>query len=108
MSDYCYFPFYFPSISNTFFIDQPIVASFPHFLGRVGNFTSKLEGINPNKENHESYSIIEPTLGVPLNQRATSQSNLVTGDLTAFKSDLAKFSNMVIPMFWLSVTVRKF
>lgn len=88
-------------------IDQPIVASFPHFLGRLGNFTHKLEGINPNKEEHESYTIIEPVLGVPLNQRATSQSNLVTKDLSAFKSDIARFSNMVIPMFWISVTVRQ-
>lgn len=78
------------------FLDQPIVASFPHFLGRVGNFTNKLEGIHPNKVKHESYSIIEPVLGVPLNQRATSQSNVVTQDLSGFKSDIAKFSNMVI------------
>jgi scavenger receptor class B, member 1 len=82
------------------------VASFPHFLNRPGNFTKRLEGLQPNKEEHESYAIIEPTLGVPLNQRATSQSNVVTGDLSGFKSDIAKFSHMVIPMFWLSVTVR--
>lgn len=67
----------------------------------------KLEGLHPDQEKHESYAIIEPTLGVPLNQRATSQSNVVTKDLSGFKTDIAKFSNMVIPMFWLSVTVRK-
>ena len=92
---------------NKILTDQPIVASFPHFLGRSGNFTQKLKGIRPNRAKHESFSIIEPVLGVPLNQRATSQSNIVIGDLSEFKPDIARFSNMVIPMFWISVTVRE-
>jgi hypothetical protein len=91
----------FFSCLNFFFSDQPIVASFPHFLARAGNFTDRLEGIHPDKEKHQSYSIIEPVLGVPLNQRASSQSNVVTGNLRGFKYDIAKFSNMVIPMFWI-------
>jgi CD36 family len=85
---------YFPS-------DQPIVASFPHFYARPGKFLEKLDGLHPRADKHRSYTIIEPTLGVPLNQRAVSQSNVVTKDLSAFKADIARFSNMVIPMFWI-------
>lgn len=40
-------------------------------------------------------------MGVPLNQRATSQTNVVTTNLRSFKADIARFSDMVIPMFWL-------
>lgn len=42
-------------------------------------------------------------MGVPINQAARSQSNLVVGDVSSFKSDIAKFSNMVIPMMWLDI-----
>lgn len=83
------------------FSDQPIVASFPHFYSRPLNLSDKLEGLNPDPEKHTSYTIVEPTLGVPLNQRAVSQSNIVTGNLRKFKSDIAKFSDLIIPMFWL-------
>lgn len=88
-------------IVSFLFTDQPVVASFPHFYTRPGKFLDKLEGIHPNASKHRSYTIIEPTLGVPLNQRAVSQSSVVTKDLRGFKSDIAKFSNMVIPMFWV-------
>lgn len=40
-------------------------------------------------------------MGVPLNQRATSQTNVVTKNLRSYKADIARFSDMVIPMFWL-------
>lgn len=42
-------------------------------------------------------------MGVPINQAARSQLNLVIGDVSSFKSDIAKFSNMVIPMMWLEI-----
>lgn len=40
-------------------------------------------------------------MGVPLNQRAASQTNLVTKNLRSFKADIARFSDMVIPMVWM-------
>lgn len=83
-----------------FLLDQPIVASFPHFTSRPGKFLEKLEGIHPDPEKHSSYIIADPILGIPLNQRAVSQSNVVTKDLSGFKADISKFSNMVLPMFW--------
>jgi hypothetical protein len=97
-----------PSSSSLSLSDQPIVASFPHFYARPGKFLEKLDGLRPDADKHRSYSIIEPVLGVPLNSRAVSQSNVVTGDLSAFKSDIASFSNMVVPMFWLEYVSRAF
>lgn len=89
-------------------VDQPIVASFPHFYARAGNFTDKLEGLHPDPNKHTSYSIIEPVLGVPLHQRAVSQSNVVTRNLKSFKRDISKFSDMVLPMFWMEFVRRDF
>lgn len=86
--------------------DQPIVASFPHFYGRSGDFVDKLEGLRPDADKHTSYTIIEPVLGVPLNQRAVSQSNIVTRNLKSFKSDIAMFSDMVLPMFWMEIVKK--
>jgi len=83
--------------------DQPIVASFPHFFNRPGPWMERLEGLHGDRNKHQSYITVEPTLGVPLNQRACSQSNLRTSDLSGFKADIARFSEMVIPMFWLDI-----
>ncbi|CAO1346533.1 unnamed protein product [Diamesa serratosioi] len=85
------------------FFGQPLAASSPHFYNRKGPWISKLQGLAPNAEKHESYFIAEPTMGVPINQAARSQSNLVVGDVSSFKSDIATFSNMVIPMMWLDI-----
>lgn len=40
-------------------------------------------------------------MGIPLRQCAKSQSNLVIPDLRGLTSDLARFSDMVLPLFWL-------
>lgn len=83
------------------FSDQPIAASSPHFFARSGTFADKLEGLRPDASKHQSYTIVEPVMGVPLNQRAASQTNLVTKNLRSFKADIARFSDMVIPMVWM-------
>lgn len=57
--------------------------------------------MEPEKSKHESYTIIEPVMGVPIDQCAKSQSNLILPDLTGFHEDYSKFSNMVLPLFWL-------
>lgn len=80
--------------------DQPIVASFPHFYSRPGKFLEKLDGLRPDPIQHSSYTIVEPNMGIPLNQRAVSQSNVVTKNLKNYKDDIARFSEMVLPMFW--------
>lgn len=92
--------------SNLFFhlhVDQPVAASFPHFCNRSGPWDDYIEGLAPNESIHESYTILEPTYGVPMKQKAVSQSNVVLRNLKDFKPEFARFSNMVIPMFWLEI-----
>lgn len=49
------------------YYDMPVAASFPHFLYRQGEWTKRLGGLNPQKEIHESYTILEPTFGKNFN-----------------------------------------
>lgn len=44
--------------------------------------------------------MVEPITGVPVNQCARSQSNLIVNKLSGFTSDIQKFSGMIVPMFW--------
>lgn len=78
----------------------PIAISSPHFYGRSGYWNDKLEGFTPNRQAHSSYAIIEPINGVPLDQKARSQSNLVLPKLSGFSKDVNRFSDMVLPIIW--------
>lgn len=44
---------------------------------------------------------MEPTMGVPIDQAAKSQNNLLVPVLSGFSIDVQRFSNMTIPLFWL-------
>ncbi|KAF0766462.1 scavenger receptor class B member 1-like [Aphis craccivora] len=81
------------------YYDFPIAASFPHFLNGDKALLKSITGLKPNEENHGSYLIVEPLTGVPVESRARSQSNLVMHPTSGF-SNIDKFSNMTIPMFW--------
>lgn len=90
-------------------IDMPFAASNPHFYGRYPNrLTEKLDGFEPIKERHQSFIIAEPTLGVPIDQSARSQNNVIIPKLYGFNEQIERFSNMALPTFWLSyVSVEK-
>ncbi|XP_001660150.2 platelet glycoprotein 4 isoform X1 [Aedes aegypti] len=79
----------------------PIAATSPHYYARNFTMANKISGMQPNREKHYSYTIAEPTLGIPIDQRARTQSNLVIPSLTGFSNDIQKFSNMILPMFWI-------
>lgn len=82
---------------------MPFAASNPHFFGRYPNpLTEKIDGFNPSKEKHQSFIIAEPTLGVPIDQSARSQNNVIIPNLYGFSEDIERFSNMALPTFWLS------
>lgn len=58
--------------ANFIILDQPIVASFPHFCNTSGPWEEYLEGLTPNASIHQSFVIVEPVYGVPLHSRAVS------------------------------------
>lgn len=84
------------------FLELPIAASNPHYYGRYPNrLTEKLEGLKPDRDRHQSYIIIEPIMGVPIDQSARSQSNVIIPNLDGFNDDIHRFSNMALPTFWV-------
>lgn len=87
-------------VSNCYY-GVPIAASFPHFLFGDKILDTYVTGLTPNESLHESYAIVEPFTGVPLEQVARSQSNVVVRNLKGFAERVQPFSNSIIPMFWL-------
>ncbi|XP_050097024.1 scavenger receptor class B member 1 [Anopheles aquasalis] len=81
--------------------DVSLVATSPHFYAR--NFTNahKITGMKPNRELHHSYTIVDPSFGIPLDQSARTQTNLAIPQLTGYASEIRRFSEMIIPMFWI-------
>lgn len=81
---------------------MPFAASLPHFYGRSEGITQKFEGLHPNKENHSSFTYVEPIMGAPIMQAARSQMNLVIPKFSnLFGSDYHLFSDMILPLFWV-------
>lgn len=87
-------------VSNCYY-GVPIAASFPHFLFGDKVLDEYVTGLTPNENLHESYAIVEPITGVPLEQVARSQSNVVVRNMRGFAERVQMFSDTVIPMFWL-------
>ncbi|XP_074026803.1 platelet glycoprotein 4 isoform X1 [Leptinotarsa decemlineata] len=83
------------------YYDTAIGASFPHFLYGDEELSHHVDGLEPDKEKHESYVIIEPRTGVPLNGAARSQINLVVKNMNGFNDKVKKFSNLSIPLVWI-------
>uniref|UniRef100_A0A182JEV2 Scavenger receptor class B n=1 Tax=Anopheles atroparvus TaxID=41427 RepID=A0A182JEV2_ANOAO len=81
--------------------DVPIVATSPHFYARSFTRAHHIRGMKPNRELHQSYIIADPSFGIPLDQVARTQTNLAIPKLTHYTSDIAQFSDMLIPMFWI-------
>lgn len=45
---------------------QPMFISYPHFYLADSSYLEAIEGLKPNKENHQSYMTLEPKIGVTL------------------------------------------
>lgn len=54
----------------------PAFASFPHFYLADESYVEAVEGLSPNRTNHEMYVSLEPEIGLPLEIRARLQINL--------------------------------
>lgn len=81
---------------------MPFAASNPHFYGRYpNNMTHKLDGLKPDRNRHQSFIIVEPIMGIPIDQSARSQSNVIIPNLSGFSENIERFSNMALPTFWV-------
>ncbi|CAL8263156.1 unnamed protein product [Boreogadus saida] len=62
----------------------PIVVSFPHFYQADPKYINGVEGMTPNKEDHETYLDLEPTSGVPIRACKRAQLNVIVKRVKGF------------------------
>ncbi|XP_072948525.1 scavenger receptor class B member 1-like [Epargyreus clarus] len=80
----------------------PIALSYPHFYKGDDILFSKVEGLRPNQEEHETRMWIQPDSGLPLDVSAKIQINMALGDIAAIKNT-ARFADMYLPMLWFDI-----
>ncbi|XP_055631129.1 scavenger receptor class B member 1 isoform X2 [Toxorhynchites rutilus septentrionalis] len=88
------------------FTDFPVVATSPHYYARNLSAATQISGMKPNRESHHSYIVADPSLGIPIDQCARTQSNLFLPKLSNFPDKILKFSEMILPMFWIEYTLE--
>lgn len=87
-------------------LGSPLALSNPHFWGFTGEWDNYLEGIAPNLEKHSSHIIIEPVSGIQLDAVVRIQSNMPLPSLEYYPIDVKRFSNMILPQFWMEYSVK--
>lgn len=86
------------------FYGVPIAVSQPHFLGFEGPWDDYIDGLKPDEEKHTSKYLIEPVMGIPIDLVARMQSNMIMPKISkSFDIHLDRFSEMIVPMFWMEV-----
>ncbi|XP_018358894.1 PREDICTED: scavenger receptor class B member 1-like isoform X3 [Trachymyrmex cornetzi] len=80
----------------------PIALSYPHFYKSDPSFLEAIEGLEPNKELHESYFYIQPKSGIPMNVASRFQINMVLQNI-GHMARVEKFPHMTIPLLWFEI-----
>ncbi|CAH2101746.1 unnamed protein product [Euphydryas editha] len=84
----------------------PIALSYPHFYKGDEVLFSKVDGLTPNQEQHETRFWIQPDSGLPLDISSKFQINMALGDLTLIQNT-DKFANMYLPLLWFDITMSE-
>lgn len=81
----------------------PIVVSFPHFYLADQKYVDAIEGLSPNKEEHETYLDLSPIVGVPIRACKRMQLNIILNRIQGFPK--TKFINETIfPIMYVNET----
>ncbi|KAG7295692.1 hypothetical protein JYU34_021976 [Plutella xylostella] len=80
----------------------PIALSYPHFYKGDEVLSSKVEGLTPSKEKHETRFWLQPESGLPIDVSAKIQINMALGDLSSI-TNAGRFSNMYLPLLWFDI-----
>ncbi|KAJ8724676.1 hypothetical protein PYW08_016150 [Mythimna loreyi] len=80
----------------------PVVLSNAHFYDTNPMLYDRVEGLNPNEEQHGSNVTIEPVIGMVMETKFSVQVNVLVRDVR-FNSKISRFSNMVVPVGYFKV-----
>ncbi|XP_075153553.1 protein peste-like [Haematobia irritans] len=83
----------------------PVFMSFPHFYQADPYYVNQVEGLNPNKDQHEFYMILEPRTGVALEVAARFQVNMLVEPLKGV-SLYEDVPRTFLPLIWFEQRVR--
>jgi len=78
----------------------PMALSYPHFYLSDPSFREAVVGMKPDKEKHQFYADIEPTLGVPLAIRPRFQLNAVLRRDPNIPVMSELVEELVLPFLW--------
>jgi scavenger receptor class B protein 1 len=78
----------------------PMALSYPHFYQADPHYLNAVDGLSPDKEQHEFYLDLNPELGIPLAIRPRFQLNLIINRDEDVEI-LSKFQQeLVLPFLW--------
>ncbi|XP_039606711.1 lysosome membrane protein 2a [Polypterus senegalus] len=84
--------------------DAPVVVSFPHFFQADQKYIDAIEGMHPNKEDHETYLDVNPLTGFPVRGCKRAQLNIILDKYDAFPQ--TKLLNQTIfPIMFINESV---
>ncbi|KAJ0183011.1 hypothetical protein K1T71_000987 [Dendrolimus kikuchii] len=82
--------------------NAPVYLSFPHFYDGDPNLLDKVEGLAPKKEKHETYFMIQPKLGVPVEGWVRVQLNMKVDRAPNIRiNNINNFPDIMFPVMWL-------
>ncbi|KAL0131544.1 hypothetical protein PUN28_002827 [Cardiocondyla obscurior] len=84
----------------------PIALSYPHFYKSDPSLLEAVEGLNPEKEKHESYFFIQPKTGLPVDLAFRFQINMALQDIEHM-ARVEKFPHLTLPMLWFEIGMYK-
>ncbi|XP_047356579.1 protein croquemort isoform X1 [Vespa velutina] len=79
----------------------PAFISLPHFYLADNSYGKAVKGLEPSKEKHETFVIIEPKTGVPLQVKAQLQLNLMVESIQQM-SIFKYVRKTYMPMMWFT------
>ncbi|XP_073981559.1 sensory neuron membrane protein 1-like isoform X2 [Rhodnius prolixus] len=81
-------------------VGAPIILTLPHFYEADPSYLEEVDGLHPNKENHQIFLNFEPITGTPLGARKRLQFNMRIHAIK--KVPLMKnLPDAMIPLFWV-------
>lgn len=84
---------------------RPVYVSLPHFYQADERLTKRVKGLNPQKEKHETFIDVEPTIGTAIRASGKLQFNF-----EIIRNPYISFLNSVVdtmmPVFWLEETAE--
>ncbi|XP_065172223.1 scavenger receptor class B member 1-like isoform X3 [Atheta coriaria] len=80
----------------------PIALSYPHFLDSDDSLRNEVEGYTPDRRAHETYFVVQPKSGLPLEVAVRFQINMSLGKIGNV-ANVRQFEDMVIPLLWTEI-----